>query len=1759
MRGGEEMAIKNRQEVRADERDEDKAGGLSFARKSLAADDLFVGTGLTEDNVSTRGTVVLDVLSNDRSASDRKLYSLDDGDRLDDLLKRDTARNEAGSTDRSAHGATIWITPDGEVGYDAGTLSADFKTELQGLAQGEYIEDTFLYALGPNEHALSWAKVGVRIAGINDAPVVTPGAQAGEVREDAVLRAIGQVGAIDIDHGDHLRYSVRDGAGTYGALSLDAITGAWTYSLSNDAGNVQALAEGERQEERFAVRATDDFGAFAEQEVVVNVLGTNDAPLASADAYATGEDDPLIVAAPVGLLANDADVDGDTLSVSSTGPITSILGANVTLNADGSFTYDSRNAGALQSLNDGESAEDSFAYLVSDGMGATSTAVVHVHVTGATDNHAPIIVSGAQDRSVEEDATLRASGQVRASDPDAGDHLRFGMLGSGLGEYGSLAVDRDTGEWTYTLRNDADYVQALNRAERHDESFVVYVSDDAGAVAMQQVFIAVYGANDAPVAVDDTAAGLVSELLWIDVLANDTDIDNGHVLSIVSAAVPEGQGSLLVADGRLALDPRTAFAGLGYGQTAHVALAYTMQDEHGAESTAAVDVEITGDRLHAPLISGDLAGVAYEDGPRSPGGRLIGTDPDLGAVLAWSIDSTKGTFGTLTFDNGAWRYSLDNASPDVQALAQGEQATDIFTVRLTDEHDASDTRTIAVTVIGTDDAPRAPSGSTSGMVNAQATTATGQLGTADVDGTALTWSVSRSPTGYSSAYRYALDDLSIVKNGNSYFHDGFNNTLPPGPVPAAPQFADGTPAAYQGPGRYSEQGGYLVLDGALAGASTGIGVSQLVVGQPLQLMSDIDPGDPAHGLKSADSFTVEARYSLGANTRGPSDVWQSFGITLTDRAASNPPAPLTDQLGNDIVSLRAVSDRSGHVSLQLAQYDAVTDAARVLESIAVDPLVIPNPDHAVFRLAHDAAAPGTVQAAVDLVSGGNVLATFTFHETGHIFSDENWTRVQLAAFGADAGGSSVRGSYGMLSVDGAGAWTYQLDTASPAYQLLAQNAADNFTVRVTDEYGLSAFRPVSIAVERPNHNPIAISEAFTTPYDTPLRIPVSALLANDRDPDGDPLSLQFSPSAEFARDGSYIVFTPAPGSTGPSGLNYSVFDGHGGTAGAYVSVTVDPPPAPLAPALHSRHQEIVAPGASFVFSASRGNAITVSDADSNEITLTLNAGASDIDFPLGSLLVMGSDGQIYLTNGVKLTHSSPGGLSLTGTPEAINETLEGLTVTPFGDLNATTLGVEASDGSFRAAQTIALMRTSGPVDDSGVVVHPSQGFPWMLTDPLVLFTPSGLNGHMVRPLYLGLGASTILGDDLSVSISGLTGTPLLNDAASASFGDILSHYYFVPSGPVADFDLEVVVRDDTFAEATSVVGPRPASASAVIPVHIGDTAPLITVPQRQQSVPAGTELEFSAARGNAISVQDIDGDYLSVALRSSGKLVVSADTGAHVIDRGAGIGLDIDGTPAQVNAALGTLRYRSDGILPADSIEVRASDTGFFNGWATGDSVPIWVSDPVPQLTWSTPNPGLPTQLQLGLGALPSGVPYTTAVQWGDDGGQQAQTTSTGSLLFTHGYAPGLVSTLSLIPAHGELIQYRLQVAPGQPSTLNGTLANDVLIGSNFNDTISGNTGADVLVGGLGADRFVYRAAGDGGDTITDFSPSQGDKLDIRDLLVAANPSDLSANVRLFESAGNTDVQVNDGSGHFAPLVTLQGMTGLLLEQMIANGSLIAS
>ena len=100
-----------------------------------------------------------------------------------------------------------------------------------------------------------------------------------------------------------------------------------------------------------------------------------------------------------------------------------------------------------------------------------------------------------------------------------------------------------------------------------------------------------------------------------------------------------------------------------------------------------------------------------------------------GPLSAGVGTTITGTYGTLQLAaNGTWTYTLNNADPDTDALAQGQQAHDVFTYTMADSQGAKSTTTLTVNITGTNDTPVFAVGqplATSGAVEVVSTGTTG--------------------------------------------------------------------------------------------------------------------------------------------------------------------------------------------------------------------------------------------------------------------------------------------------------------------------------------------------------------------------------------------------------------------------------------------------------------------------------------------------------------------------------------------------------------------------------------------------------------------------------------------------------------------------------------------------------------------------------------------------------------------------------------------------------------------------------------------------------------------------------------------------------------------------------------------------------------------------------------------------------------------------------------------------------------------------
>ena len=420
---------------------------------------------------------------------------------------------------------------------------------------------TFDYTIQDSQGAESTATVYITVNAVNDAPVaVDDGAV---IDEDTVLIAdpsAALVNDTDID-GDTLTATSAFNA-VNGVLSF-SVLGEVVFTPDADFNGLGS----------FDYTISDGNGGEDTATVFITVNPVNDAPIAVDDYEVIDEDTALIVDPSVGL-ANDSDVDGDTLTaINALNPVNGSLSfgplGEVTFTPDADF-----------------SGLATFDYTISDGNGGEDTATVFITVTPVND--APVAV---------DDYVTIYEGASHGLDP-------------------AFALRNDTdsdGDYLVTTNELSNFVNGTVVGSEFipDAGFIgvasfdYTISDGRLNESTATIYVTVApntDANETPVAVDDnidifegTAHRLDSE--WA--LSNDYDTDSGYLTVVdVSNFV---NGALSTNEhGQAIFVPDTGFIGLA-------SFDYTISDGRGGESTATINITVN------PNTTVNTAPVAIDD------------------------------------------------------------------------------------------------------------------------------------------------------------------------------------------------------------------------------------------------------------------------------------------------------------------------------------------------------------------------------------------------------------------------------------------------------------------------------------------------------------------------------------------------------------------------------------------------------------------------------------------------------------------------------------------------------------------------------------------------------------------------------------------------------------------------------------------------------------------------------------------------------------------------------------------------------------------------------------------------------------------------------------------------------------------------------------------------------------------------------------------------------------------------------------------
>ena len=307
---------------------------------------------------------------------------------------------------------------------------------------------------------------------------------------------------------------------THGTVALSS-NGAYTYTHNGS----------ETNSDSFVYEVCDNELLCDTATVSITVVPVNDPPSPVNDSISVAEGSSASQSAP-GVLGNDTDAEGDTLTVTTT-PITPPDHGSLTLSGDGSFTY----------THDGsETTSDSFVYQVCDN--GTPSLCVNGTVT--------INISPVNDAptAVDDEATVLEGGSLAVPAPGVLANDMDTDVGDAL-EVNPAAPTVPPQHGITTLNRNGSYTYIHNGSETTSDSFT-YRACDSGTprkCAEAIVFITIEPVNDPPQPQNDTLTvdeGGTAVIPTPGILSNDSDPENGNLTVTTTPISNPSHGNVIL-------------------------------------------------------------------------------------------------------------------------------------------------------------------------------------------------------------------------------------------------------------------------------------------------------------------------------------------------------------------------------------------------------------------------------------------------------------------------------------------------------------------------------------------------------------------------------------------------------------------------------------------------------------------------------------------------------------------------------------------------------------------------------------------------------------------------------------------------------------------------------------------------------------------------------------------------------------------------------------------------------------------------------------------------------------------------------------------------------------------------------------------------------------------------------------------------------------------------------------------------------------
>ncbi len=502
--------------------------------------------------------------------------------------------------------------------------------------------------------------------------------------------------------GDSLSIASVNGSAANMGQTITLASGA-SLTVQTDGSFVYTAAAGYVGDDTFTYASTD--GPATSNTATVTIHVTDKAPVAPNHSYTIRHDQSLTVDGSDNptLLTNASDADGDPLSVSSVNgstanvgqQITLASGAEVTVQADGTFTY---------TVAPGYVGSDTFAYTVADGALASSAAVVTINVTDRPPRVVDMTYPLVHDRALEVDGVTTPSLLTDAEDAD-GDAMSIASVNGSTANVGQ-PIELASGA-SLTVNGDGTLTYTPPAGFTGTDSFTFTASD--GALVSNTALATILVTDQAPVA-DNTAYSILHDsILTADgvanpsLLDNDTDADGDtlQVASIDGIAADVGQtvtlasgASLTVqADGTFVYAPVAGFVGTD-------SFTYVTTDRLQNSGTATVTIDVTN---QAPVASDDAYLTLHDQLLNADGTNLSSllandTDADNDTLRIASVNGSAANVGQqITLASGA-SLTVQTDGTFTYVPLSGYAGTDSFSYTVTDGAAASNSATVTINI-----------------------------------------------------------------------------------------------------------------------------------------------------------------------------------------------------------------------------------------------------------------------------------------------------------------------------------------------------------------------------------------------------------------------------------------------------------------------------------------------------------------------------------------------------------------------------------------------------------------------------------------------------------------------------------------------------------------------------------------------------------------------------------------------------------------------------------------------------------------------------------------------------------------------------------------------------------------------------------------------------------------------------------------------------------------------------------------------------